>query len=93
MLYRAFYRPLYRMYGTLYKMCRVLYRIYRMLCRTYRPMYRVFSGLEESRNQLPMSGQEAATQRGVSPSLTAWKQWGSTVWGGGVYGESPWNTL
>ena len=48
MLYRAFYRP--------------LYRIYRMLCRTYRPMYRVFSGLEESRNQLPMSSQEAATQ-------------------------------
>lgn len=79
MLYRAFYRPLYRMYRT--------------LCRTYRLMYRVFSGLEESRNQLPMSSQEAATQRGVSPSLTAGKQRGSTVWGAGVFGESPWNTL
>ena len=103
MLNRVFYRLLHRIYRMLYKMCRVLYRIYRMLymlcrvlcrmlCSMYRPMYRVFSGPEESRNQLPMSSQEAATQRGVSPTLTAWKQSGSTVWGAGVFGESPWNT-
>lgn len=87
------YRTLYRM------MCRVLYTmfyrmLYRILCRILcRTMYRMFSGPEESRNQVPMSSQEEATQRGVSPTLTAWKQRRSTVWGAGVFGESPWNTL
>ena len=48
--------------------------LYRMLYRMYRLMYRMFSGPEESNNQVPMSGQEEATQRGVSPTPTAWKK-------------------
>ena len=72
----------------------MLYRLlYRLLYRMYRPMYRMFSGPEESKNQVPMSGQEEATQRGVSPTPTAQKQKSRTVWGAGVFGESPWNTL